>query len=209
MITKIKKENANRLKAAIDKEVKRLIAKNDIKALSKNVQGFIADCWNDANMFDFNEYGELESSATFDLPNSLEETDDDVKEALMESISDQIGCFKFERDRIIGTQACGEVVKVSTAHYDSRCYAVYSDELGLKINRSDVIGDDDSEKTQHALYLIEIAMRKSGIFPSIVEVDYQGQFVKFLSTNMGAMTDKELEAVRKKVCKIQDDEVQS
>jgi len=62
----------------------------------------------------------------------------------------------------------------------------------LKLTKNQVTSEE------HALYLIECAMRKAGVFPSIVEVDYYGYFIKFVDTKLGTLTPEELAAYGKR-----------
>jgi hypothetical protein len=55
----------------------------------------------------------------------------------------------------------------------------------------------DVESTEQALYLIERAMRKVGVFENIVNVDYYGHFVSFVDTKLGNLTEDELNAYGK------------
>jgi hypothetical protein len=69
-------------------------------------------------------------------------------------------------------------------------YAIYSEELDLKIER--VIDED------HAQLLIEQAMRKCGVFPSVAYVnsDY-GCFKGFVKMKFSALSDDEVEKLLK------------
>lgn len=150
----------------------------------------------------FNECGDYVST----MEHESLDIDDDIFDEVRAILTDEnCGCIFKNKNDITFEVCLGEPVTINFSD-TRRCYAIHSAELGLKTNYSDLVGDDDSMKMNHALYLIESAMRKHGVFPTIVEFDYYGNPIKELGTELGALTDQELEKYGKQVEQVECDQ---
>jgi hypothetical protein len=118
--------------------------------------------------------------------------DNQVAKAVFESINESIYAApeagtKGPTKYWVVEQCFGEPCIVN-ASPERNCYAVYSDELKLKINRI--------ESEQHGLMLVEQAMRKHGYFPSIVSCDRDGYCYSLsIPKNILDASDDELQAM--------------
>lgn len=178
------------LKNELNKQAIEWLETEDGQKLKESFNSFCDDPYIKGSYQSFNECGDYVSGFYYD--DGLDIDRDIFSEVIAILTEDNIGYILPNKDQTMTFEvSLGEPVVVNFS--DRRhCYAIHSHELKLKTNYSELIGDDDSEKMNHAIYLIELAMRKHGCFPAIVEVDYYGGIVKELSTSLGTLTDKEL-----------------
>ena len=173
---------------AVDIRINELKQTKAYQDLKEQLDAFENDLYHRDNMFYFDESGYLNVSIELDL-SELEERDIEVLEGLLDSIGD---LFYFHQDQYsqgywqwTASQCLGETTIFNESPNRGH-YAIYSDELGLKINS--VLNED------HGFALIEQAMRKHGVYDSIVSTDYHGCFVSFLSVpeNIRELSDDAL-----------------
>lgn len=184
----------NELKKEIAKKAKKILNTKQGKELKKLISNFECDCYMKGSYRHFDENGDFTSSLKLDSPIDFSELDDDLILEINAQATENSSLFLLidkKSNEIELAQFLGEPVTVNFS--DSKCYAIHSNELKLKIMAKDLIGDDDSEKLKHALYLIEYAMREHGTYPSIVELDYYGGVLKELGTGLGFLEGEEFE----------------
>ena len=162
-------QKLNQLRSELSNEVERqamelLNTSDEVGAFKRKLEEFSDDPYIKGSERQFNEYGDFESVIRIDA-SFKDSIDSEVFDALLETLNDNLCVYlKIDGDEVIASQRLGETVTINFS--DPRgCYAVHSRELGLKVDYSDLIGDDDSEKLDHALALIEVAMRKHGYHP--------------------------------------------
>lgn len=183
------------LRQAVIDEAEKIKDLPEYQALLDEVKSFENDPYKKGSVRQFNEDGLLYSVIEIDNPLHGLDIDESVMIEIIGDITEAYPCFILtNRDsETLTIETClGEAVTINFSDTRS-CYAIHSGELGLKVNYRDLVGQDDSEKLNHALYLIELAMRKAGYFPNIVKVDYYGYVTKELSTDLGNLSDIELE----------------
>lgn len=187
------KQGAAKLVAdAISLRVAELKETREYKALETELDSF--ESFSHKNIFyTIDEGGFLVSRIGVQLPDTLccDEAGDDDEElakAVLES------CLEFPHYELengtsgarhwIAEQCHGEPCIIS---YPSErgCYAVYSPDLGLKINKI--------ESERHGLMLVERAVRAKGYFPDVGSVDYGGEFHHLsIPDDIKNATDEEL-----------------
>lgn len=182
------------LREAIKQEAETLLGHEKVMQLIDEVRLFTDNPYKKGSARQFNEDGLLYSVIEIDNPLSKLDIDESVMIELIANITENYPCFILPNKKTITIETClGDAVTINFSDTSRSCYAVYSSELGLKVNYLDLVGSDDSEKLSHALYLIELAMRKHGYYPYIVKVDYYVYVTKELSTDLGDLSDIELE----------------
>ena len=187
---KMKQEYKNQLKEDISLLIE---TSKDIISLKETMIKFRDDPYCKGSERLFNENGDFVSQLNVDSSILSEFEDDEARSELIAQLTEQVDCvyiLNYSGNWVL-EQYLGEAVTINFS--DTRnCYAIHSIELGLKVNYRDLIGDDDSEKLNHGKLIIEKAMRKHGYFPNIVELDYYGQVLKEVSTDLGTLSDEEL-----------------
>lgn len=184
-------EAKQQLSDALEREAKSHLESEAGKALLEAMSKFGDDPYCKGSVRYFDENGEYVSGLEVEWP--FHELDKDLQREIVLQASDGVYLVNSpnSKDEKIMQVFLGEPVTLNFS--DTRnCYSIHSSELGLKVNYKELTGNDDAQKLSHALYLIECTMRKMGIFPNIVELDYYGQAMKELTTNLGTMTDQEL-----------------
>lgn len=186
-------EKRRELASLIESEATVLI-ENDVELieLSDKIREFGNDSYMAGTTRIFNECGDLVSQLHLNK-NYFKDFEEDMQIELKAQLTKDscVWLLEYGGDHVLET-TLGDATTISFS--DRRnCYAVHSNELGLKINYSDLVGEDDGEKEVHALYLIECAMRKAGVFGNIVTLDYNGNVVSEPSTELGNLSDDELE----------------
>lgn len=183
-VTETKNKNQYLLNLEVRKRVKELKKTKEFKILEKEILDFEDDPYKEKVDFRFNEYGNFESFIELNLDDFEEEVE--TIEALLQSITD-IGHFEF--NKYSKTYEFIQCLGNPTIYNESpkqNHYAIYSQELDLKINKV--------FNACHGFLLIEQAMRKCGIYENIVSTDYYGQFSEFLSIpeDIAQLSDNDL-----------------
>lgn len=189
------KKQANAIiQDAIGQRVQELMKTRAFQELKEQVEHFENDPHCKGSTRSIDEMGFLESIMELRL-DAFSEEDSEVIEELLRECSE---CMHFFQDQYSQgrhewsmSQCLGDPVTVNFSD-PRKCYAIHSRELGLKVNYSEVIGEDDSEKLHHAKLIIEQAMRKVGVFEYVVELDYYGGVMRELET-LGTLEDAEIE----------------
>lgn len=179
---------------AVEKRVAELMDTPEFEALKARVEQFENDPYCNKSVRQLDEFGALESVMELQL-DTFSDEDSEVIDELLKECSEVIFFFQSQysqgKHEWTMSHSLGEPVIVNLS--DPRdCYAIHSIELSLKVDYSELIGKDDSEKLHHAKLLIEQAMRKAGIYPNIVEVDSYGQVIRELK-GLGTLEDSEIE----------------
>lgn len=189
---------------AIELRIEELKLTEHFTELKKQIEEFEYDPYCKGSDRSLGEDGLLESIMDLKVDHFSEE-EFEVIEELLQSCSDVI---YFSQDQYSQgkhqwsmSQCLGEAVTINFS--DRRnCYAVHSRELDLKLNYSELVGNDDSEKLHHVQLIIEKTMRQQGVFPNIVEVDYYGGVIReipMLGTLDDAEIDRQLEEIEKTI----------
>lgn len=189
------KKQANAIiQDAIGERVQELMKTRAFQELKAQVEQFESDPYCSGSERQLDEGGALESVMELRL-DSFSEEDSEVIEEILRECSESMYFFQSEysqgRHEWTVCQCLGDPVIVNFS--DTRSYyAIHSLELGLKVNYSELIGKDDSEKLHHAKLIIEQAMRKAGVFPNVVQLDYYGGVSRELET-LGTLEDAEID----------------
>lgn len=150
----------------------------DFKDLESLLSTFESDPYS-KELCDFyiDESGSLNSTIELSL-HFLEDFEPEVLDAVIEEL-EKFCCvylhqYQYSQDRYsYRADIClGEPTIYNESPYRD-CYAIYSRELDLKVEK--VLSES------HGYALIEQAMRKSGVFENIISTDYYGNFCGFLS----------------------------
>ncbi len=181
-----KKQAAKLVEDALHTDYETLVNTGVLDNLRLQVQKFENDFYSKDLDYRFDESGMLEAVMPLNLP--VELTDDDLIEYVLYQLKEVGYTFK-ESNQWYISQWLGETITINWIH-DKNHYVIHCDELNLKV--------DTVENEDHAMLLIEQAMRKHGVFPNIVEVDYYGGFNKFVNTKMGRWKDKTINSRLKK-----------
>lgn len=188
------RQQARELEAsALNTEVNQFLIDypDTVESFKKQLSEFDNDSYDDKKYsIQFDQFGMLESLMELDF-SEFDDINLEFVQALVEKLGYEFYHVSEQSKSFYIGQCLGEPTIVNFSP-DRNCYTVYSEELNLKLLPTDLHGNDNSEKFTHALYLIECAMRKHGYFGNIVEIDYYGGFNKFLSTNLGTLSDTEL-----------------
>lgn len=181
-----RKEAAAIVASALDKRVEELKRTDAFKAMKAEIEHF-EDNGNPDNLRVDGE--NLISSERIFVPRELcADGDIELIENLLRECSDVLhfhqddysqGYFEWVME-----QSYGEPV-IFNESPERNCYAIYSDELGLKIDR--VIDEE------HGYIIIETAMREHGVFGSVVSTDSCGfAFERAIPKHISNATDTEL-----------------
>lgn len=189
-----KNQAAAIIQNAIGSRVEELKKTDAFKELMRQVEEFENDSHCKGSTREIDEMGFLESVMDLRL-DAFSDEDSETIEELLRECSELVHFFQDQhsqgRHEWSMSQCLGEPVIVNFSDTRS-CYAIHSRELGLKVNYSELIGENDSEKLHHAKLLIEQAQRKAGVFEHVVEVDYYGGVMEEL-TGLGTLDDSEIE----------------
>ncbi len=189
-LNEVKKQAAELVNNAIESRVNELLETHNSDSLKKQFTDFEDDPYNTKKYYiQFDECGMLDAVMVLDLPEWLEYEDTEVIEALLSKLMEH-AYIKHDTDGQWLVHQCLGSPTIVNWNAGRNEYTIYSDELKLKVLK---VVDE-----KHAMLLIEQAMRKAGVFENIVEVDYHGQFMKFLSTGMGKLKDKTISQRLKK-----------
>lgn len=189
------KKQANAIiQDAIGERVQELMKTRAFQELKAQVEHFENDPYCAGSERQLDEGGALESVMELRL-DAFSEEDFEVIEELLRECSEVLYFFQSQYSRgkheWTACQCLGDPVTVNFS--DPRnCYAIHSRELKLKVNYSELIGKDDSEKLHHAKLIIEQAIRKAGFFPYVVELDYCGGVIDEIKL-LGTLEDAEIE----------------
>lgn len=185
-VTEAKNQNALNLERALNKRVVKVLKTKAGKTLTEKIESFIEDPYN--NNYFFDEAGEFCSA--IDLTEEIEALGEEEREtinALVERISLGVGYFKNTRYEKTLSQCIGAYPTIYRPSAGSREYVIFSVELRLKVEKV--------KSEEHAMAIIEQAMRKAGVFENIVKVDWHGNFVELMDTKLGNVSDEELKAL--------------
>lgn len=188
-IKAVKQTNAAQLESVVSKHVESLKSSPEWVSLIGKVLAFEDDPYSKQYSFEFDECGFLDSVLELEIPESWHDEDSDVLEAIADTLSNEFEACYFRSnlsDSTIKVHQCLGSPTTIAEHASRNEYYVHSTELGLKLTKKDVVS------TEHALFLIECAMRKAGVFDNIVNVDYYGYFISFVDTDLGTLSDDEL-----------------
>lgn len=179
---------------AISERVKELTDTPQFKKLKAQVEQFENDPYCHGSDRQLDEWGTLESVMELRL-NAFSEEEFEVIDELLKECSEIIyfsqSQYSQGKHEWTMSQCLGDPVTVNFSN-PRQCYAIHSKELSLKVNYSELIGEDDSEKLHHAKLIIEQAMRNAGVFPNIVELDYYGGIIGEIEM-LGTLDDSEIE----------------
>ena len=181
-IKALKQEQKATLLSAAELRAQELKSTKDYKDLEKEIMAFQEDPYGKGGL-QFDECGFLEAIIEPDLGDIADE-EDEVIAAVLEAIMDVTGFFylsHYVNGWVLG-ECLGEPVIFNESPERGQ-YAIYSAELGLKIDK--VIDEE------HGFLIIEQAMRNHGVFEASVSTDYCGN-PTLLSQPFNAMTDAEL-----------------
>ena len=199
-------EASNIIDNAVELRIEELKTTMQFTELKNQIERFEYDPYCKGSDRRFGEDGLLESVMELRLDYFSEEEFEVIEELLRECsevvyfYQDQYSQGKHEWSM---SQCLGEAITVNFS--DRRnCYAVHSGELKLKLNYSDLIGNDDSEKLYHAKLIIEKTMRQQGIFPNIVEIDYYGGIIREIPM-LGTLDDTEIDRQLEKIEKVMEE----
>lgn len=189
------KKQANKIiQDAIGERVQELMKTRAFQELKEQVEHFENDPYCQGSVRDLNEMGLLESVMGLRLE-AFSEEDFEVIEELLRECSEFMHFFQDQysqnRNQWSMSHCLGEPVTINFSA-PRKYYAIHSRELGLKVNYSELIGKDDSEKLHHAKLIIEQAMRKAGVFENVVELDYYGKVLEEIKL-LGTLEDAEIE----------------
>jgi hypothetical protein len=177
---------ASIVQTALEKRVAELIQTDAFKELKAELEKF-EDNGNPDNLRVDGD--NLISSYRFFVPAELsEDGNSELIEELLKECSDTL---YFQQDSYssgyrewVAEITYGEPV-IFNEHPERNCYAIYSQELGLKIEASKIIDEE------HGYLLIENAMHEHGCFPDIVSTDSCG-FAFYRKSGMGTLTHGEI-----------------
>lgn len=199
-------EASNIIDNAVELRIEELKTTMQFKELKNQIEKFESDPYCKGSDRRLGEDGLLESVMELRLDYFSEEEFEVIEELLRECSEviyfsqDQYSQGKHEWSM---SQCLGEAIIVNFSDI-RHCYAVHSSELDLKLNYSDLIGNDDSEKLHHAKLIIEKTMRQQGIFPNIVEVDYYGGVIREISM-LGTLDDSEIDRQLEEIEKVMEE----
>lgn len=175
-LTQARKDAAEMIQSALDRRLEQAKCTEAYRRLVADLEAF-AERGNDDTLR-IGEGGELVTSISLILPQELCTAEDgtgdnELAELVLESAGADL-CLYFHQDSYsrgydewTAEQSLGEPV-VFNESPERNCYAIHSDELGLKLDRKAFTDED------HGFLLIEQAMRKAGCFPSVVHTDRYG-----------------------------------
>lgn len=193
-IKAIKQSNEFKLEAALTKHIEVLKASKEWTKLIAQVMKFQSGAYTSNVQYEFDDCGMLNAYIDLDIPESFHDEDSDVMNAIAETLKAEFECLYFKANLVesnIRVEQCLGTVTTINEGCSRNEYYVHNSDLRLKFTKKDV------ESTEQALYLIECAMRKAGVFDSIVNVDRDGYFISFTDTKLGALSDEELAAYGK------------
>lgn len=134
-------------------------------------------------------YGEMVSRMDTELSSIFNEdedgnTDHDIAEQLLRDIFEGFVSLENVGGYWYASQSMGEPCTV-TYPPERNCYAVYSTELGLKVN--------SIKSEEHGLLIVEKAQRLKGYFSSVVSVDSSGECHTLDMSAISVLSDQELD----------------
>lgn len=187
-IAELKKKHRQELSEAVEAAANDVLSRSDIVGLYDEIATKL-ESGEDA-FLTFDDYGMLENVVSFDLPDSIMELDEDVRDKVISTLVDDY-YFELSGNELNVMQCLGEPVIFNVRPYRNH-YAIYSTELGIKIES--VINET------HGWALIERAQRKAGYFGDIVETNYYGQPSRLIvPDDIRNLTDEELVALINKI----------
>jgi hypothetical protein len=179
-------ESQKIMQAAIDERVKQLKASGALDGILKDVSDFALDPYCKGSVRELDETGMLESVKELDI-SAIEEEESEVLNEILETLTADHVVYGTRRDGQTLMRVCLGFPIVLQSPESRHDYVVYSEEFKeLNLTSREV------KDTDHALMLIEKAMRKAKYFPKIVKIDRYGCVIKEISTGLGNLTDKEL-----------------
>ncbi len=179
-IKKLKSEQAETLDLAIQTRVNELLNSEVIAPLRTQVDSFLDDPYEGTALF-FDDCGEFSAGLSLDLGEISVEEAEVINGVLLELLDGCGWSDEYDGETFV-CMSLGEPV-IFNSNSGHRDYAIYSEELGLKLES--VL----SEK--HGYLLIEQAMRKHEIYPDIVSTDYHGN-PTLLKSPFAEKTDQEI-----------------
>jgi hypothetical protein len=131
------------------------------------------------------ESGMLCVTLTMSLPESLLNEDKDVLDIMVNAVFEDVVGYWQVKDGVIEATACYGEPTLFTVHPTRDCYAIYSNDLNLKVA---FVVDE-----LHGLALIEQAQRRAGIFGNVIKQDRYGSVTRFWNmSKVSDLTDAQL-----------------